>query len=74
MAKNLLANAGDRKDIGLIPGSGESPGGGNGKLKLQYSCLENPMYGRTWWAIVHWGHKESDMTAYTQASKQTSNN
>ena len=47
MAKNPLANAGDTKDIGLIPGSGGSPGGGNGKL--QYSCLENPMYGRTWW-------------------------
>ena len=68
----LPANAGDTKDVGTNPRSGRSLGVGNGKL--QYSCLENPMYGRTWWAIVHWGHKESDMTAYTQASKQTSNN
>ena len=39
MVKNLTANAGD---VGSIPGSGRSPGEGNGKL-LQYSCLENPM-------------------------------
>ena len=37
--KNLPANAGD---MGSIPGSGRSPGEGNGNL-LQYSCLENPM-------------------------------
>ena len=42
MVKNELANAGDRRDTGLIPGSGRSPGGGNDNL-LQYSCLENPM-------------------------------
>ena len=40
MVKNLPANAGDTGDMGLIPGSGRSPGGGNGNL-LQYSCLEN---------------------------------
>ena len=40
MVKNLPANAGDEKDVGLIPESGRSPGGGNGNL-LQYSCLEN---------------------------------
>ena len=39
--KKLLANAGDRRDVGLIPGSGRSPGGGHG-TPLQYSCLENP--------------------------------
>ena len=39
MVKNLPANAGDTGDMGLIPGSGRSPGGGNGNL-LQYSCLE----------------------------------
>ena len=37
MVKNLPANAGD---VGSIPGSGRSPGGGNGNL-LQYSCMEN---------------------------------
>ena len=36
----------------LIPGSGRSPGGGNGN-SLQYSCLENPMDRGSWWAIVH---------------------
>ena len=39
-------------DPGSIPGSGRSPGEGNGK-PLQYSCLENPMYRGAWWAIVH---------------------
>ena len=39
MAKNPPANAGD---VGSIPGSGRSPGGGNGN-PLQYSCLGNPM-------------------------------
>ena len=42
VVKNLLANEGDVGDMGLIPGSGRSPGEGHGQL-LQYSCLENPM-------------------------------
>ena len=37
---------------GSIPGSGRSPGEGNG-TPLQYSCLENPMEGGTWWVTVH---------------------
>ena len=41
MVKNSPANAGDIRDVGLIPGSGRSPGGGHGD-PLQYSCLENP--------------------------------
>ena len=52
MVKNLPANAGDIKDVGLIPGSGRSPGGGHG-MSLQYSCLENPMDREVWWATVH---------------------
>ena len=40
------------KDMGLIPGSGRSPGEGNGN-PLQYSCLENAMDRGPWWAIVH---------------------
>ena len=40
--KNLPANAGDIRDVGLIPGLGRSPGGGHGN-PLQYSFLENPM-------------------------------
>ena len=39
--KNLPASAGDAGDMGLIPGLGRSPGGGNGN-PLQDSCLENP--------------------------------
>ena len=50
--KNLPANAGDTGDTGLIPGSGRSPGEGNGN-PLQYSCLGNCMDRGTWWAIVH---------------------
>ena len=47
--KNLPANAGDS---GSTPGSGRSPGEGNGN-PLQYSCLENPMGFRNWHATVH---------------------
>ena len=50
--KNPPANAGDVRDVGLIPGSGRSPGEGNGN-PLQYSCLENPMERGAWWATVH---------------------
>ena len=42
VVKNLPANAGDLRDMNLIPVLGRSPGGGNGN-PLQYSCLENPM-------------------------------
>ena len=55
MVKNLLANAGDEGDLGLIPGSGRSPGGRNGN-PLQYSGLRNPM------EYSPWGHKGSDTT------------
>ena len=50
--KNLPANAGDIRDVGLIPGLGRSPGGRNGN-PLQYSCLENPMDRGTWWATIY---------------------
>ena len=52
VVKNLPVNAGDIRDVGSIPGSGRSPGEGNGK-PLQYSCLENPMDRGAWWGIVH---------------------
>ena len=48
-------------DLGSIPGSGRSPGEGNGN-PLHYSCLENPMDGGTWLGYSPWGHKESGMT------------
>ena len=50
--KNLPANIGDARDLGLNPGSGRSPGAGNGN-SLQYSCLENPMERGAWRATVH---------------------
>ena len=52
VVKNLPVMAGDVRDMGLIPGSGRSPGGGNGN-PLQYSCLENSMDRKAWWATVH---------------------
>ena len=52
VVKNPPANAGDKRDASLTPGSGRSPGGGHGK-PLQYSCLENPMDRGAWWATVH---------------------
>ena len=52
VVKNLPANVGDARDVGLIPGSERSPGEGNGN-PLQYSCLENSMDRGAWWATVH---------------------
>ena len=48
--KNLPGKAGDAIDIGLIPGSGRSPGDGNGN-PFQYSCLGNPMDRGAWKAF-----------------------
>ena len=52
VVKNLPANAGDTRDVGSIPGSGRSPGEGNGN-PLQYSRLENSMDRGAWRATVH---------------------
>ena len=49
MVKSSQANA---TDTGLIPGSGRSPGGGQGNT-FQYSCLGNPMDRGAWWTTVH---------------------
>ena len=62
MVKNPLANA---DDIGLIPGSRRSPGGGNGN-PLQYSCLDNPM-DRGGWQVTVYGSQELDVTERTHA-------
>ena len=51
MVKNLLANSGDIRDAGWIPGWERSPGGGHGNI-LQNSCLANPMDRGAWWATV----------------------
>ena len=65
MVKNLLANAGDVRDASSTPGSGRSPGGGNGNL-LQYSCLENSHGQRSLMGCSPWGGKESDTTEATE--------
>ena len=56
VVKNPPAIAGDTV---LMPGSGRSPGEGNGN-PLQDSCLGNPMDRATWWATVHGVTEESD--------------
>ena len=58
LVKNPAANAGD---LGSIPGSGRSRGGGSGN-PLQYSCLENPMDRGDWLATGYGGHKKSNMS------------
>ena len=58
VVKNPPVNAGD---VGSIPGSGRSPGEGNGG-PLQYSCLGNPLGRGPLQRIVHGVKKESDTT------------
>ena len=58
MVKNVPADAGV---MSLIPGSGRSPGEGNGN-PLQYFCLGNPMDRGPWWTIVHGVAEELDTT------------
>ena len=52
MVKNPPANAGDVRDMGSVPGSGRSSGGGHGN-PLQYSYLENPLDRGAGWATLH---------------------
>ena len=59
VVKNPSANAGDVRDVGLIPESGQSPGGGRGN-PLQYSYLENYM-DRGAWGLQSMGCKEFHM-------------
>ena len=62
MVKNLPANA---EDVGLIPGSGRSPGEGNGN-PLQYSCLGNPMDRGAWQDTAHGDVKDGRNLATKQ--------
>ena len=50
VVKNLPGNAGDARDMALIPWLGRAPGGEHGN-PLQYSCLENSMDRGAWQAI-----------------------
>ena len=60
MVKNPPANEADIRDMGLIPGSGRSPGGGHGNPP-QYSCLENSGQ-RSPAGYSPQGHKELNAT------------
>ena len=64
VVKNPLANAGDIRDAGSIPGSRRSPEGGHGD-PLQYSCLENPHGQRSLVGYGPKGCKELNMTEAT---------
>ena len=61
--KNMPANVEDIRDVGLIPGSGRSPGIRNNN-PFQYSCLDNSMDKGASWATVHGVTRESDTTKY----------
>ena len=61
MVKNLPATAGGTGDVGLVPGSGRFPGGGNDN-SLQYSCLKNPVDRGAWQPTVHGVTKELNTT------------
>ena len=50
--KDSSCNVEDTREMGLIPGSGRSPGGGNSNSP-QYSCLGNPVDREAWWARLH---------------------
>ena len=67
VVKNLPADAGDARGMGPIPGSGRSPGAGNGN-PFQYSCLENPMAGGAWWVTVPGATEESDTTEHAHTN------
>ena len=64
MIKNLPASAGGLSDVGLIPGSGRSPGVANGN-PLHCSCLGNPMDKKTQEGYSLQDHKKLDTTEAT---------
>ena len=71
MIKNLPATVGNARDEGSIPGSGGSPGGGNGN-PLQYSCVGNPMDRGVWGATVHVVAKsQTQLSTHTQVQSSS---
>ena len=69
VVKNPLANAGDTRDSGLIPGLERFPGAENAN-PLQYSCLENSMDREAWRATVHGVTKSQRQQLRSQLSGQ----
>jgi len=67
--KESTCNVGD---LGSIPGSGRSPGGGHGN-PLQYTCLENPHGQRSLAGYSLCGHKESDTTERLSTAQVSAN-
>ena len=68
LVKNLPANAGTTRDTGSIPGSGRSPGGGNGN-PLQYSFMENSLGRGAWRATIRGVTKSTDQTTELACAK-----
>ena len=64
VVKNPPVSAGDVRDMSSIPGSGRSPGGGQGN-PLQYTCPENPMEKRSLVGSSPWGRKGLHTTETT---------
>ena len=71
VVKNTPANAGDVRDVGLIPGAGRSLGREHSN-PLQYPCLENPHGQGSLVCYGPWGRKESDTTEATEHSTDIS--
>ena len=70
VVRSLPVNTGDIKDVGLIPGSGRSLGGGHGN-PLQYSCLENHHGQRSLMGYSPEGCKQSDTSNLAYKHKET---
>ena len=68
--KESTCKAGDPADMGSIPGSGRSPGEGNGN-QLQYSCLENSRDREAWWATVSNKHVHTHTHTHTHTQSQS---
>ena len=69
LVKNLPASAGDIREVGSIPGSRRTPGGGHGN-PLQHSCLENPVDRGAWQATAHRVAESERTEATLHAHKQ----
>ena len=69
VVKSPPVNAGGSRDMGLILRTGTSPEVGNGNL-LQYFCLENSLDRGIWWATIHGGFKEWELTELLSTAQQ----